>query len=78
MADSSASAYAQFTSSKIINLLHAIDPADRFLRHLLLEERAHAALEHHAAIAGLDANLVARHVRVGRQSVVNAVEQRRG
>ncbi len=61
---------------QIINLLHSINSSHRFLGHLLLKERCHIALEHNPPLLGLNPNLMARNMRVGRQGVVNAFEQR--
>ena len=58
--------------------INFIDPADRFLRHLLLEERADAALEHDPAVGRFHANLAARHVRIADERFVNLLEQRAG
>ena len=61
---------------QIVDQLHAVDAADRFLSHLLLEEGPNAAFERHVPVRCFDAHEPARHKGVARKGPVKSVGQR--
>lgn len=74
LVNSSASRPGHF--QQIVDQLHAINTSNGFLSHLLLKEAADIAFQHHVAVGGLDADLSAGHVRIARESSMQAFEQR--
>lgn len=61
----------------VLDLFHAVDSAENFLSHLLLEEAADRALKHDAAAGGFETKFASCKIRVGGDGVVDSFGQAR-
>ena len=59
----------------VLDVVDALQSAQRFLRHLLLVKGRHRPAQHDAALRGFEAELAVRQIRTLLQGVLHAVVQ---